>query len=62
MKKLFILIFVLVAACSSKDIYSIKLGGEKDKHGCYTMAGYSWCESKQKCIRIWEEDCPEEPY
>jgi hypothetical protein len=20
-------------------------------------AGYSWCEAKQKCLRIWEEGC-----
>eukprot|EP00750_Incisomonas_marina_P001631 INCI1139.1.p1 GENE.INCI1139.1~~INCI1139.1.p1 ORF type:complete len:232 (-),score=43.55 INCI1139.1:182-877(-) len=33
------------------------LGGLKDEHGCYPSAGYSWCESSQKCIRSWEEDC-----
>lgn len=35
------------------------LGGDKDEHGCIGSAGYTWCESKQKCIRPWEEDCPE---
>jgi hypothetical protein len=34
------------------------IGGQKDEHGCLTPAGYSWCEAKQKCLRIWEEDCP----
>lgn len=33
------------------------LGGDKDEHGCIGSAGYSWCESKQKCLRVWEEDC-----
>jgi hypothetical protein len=33
------------------------IGGEKDVHGCYIAAGYSWCESKNKCLRTWEEDC-----
>jgi|GEM_PF-5430281 len=33
------------------------IGGEKDEHGCLVAAGYSWCESKKKCLRSWEEDC-----
>jgi len=38
----------------------ILLGGDRDEHGCIGSAGYSWCESKQKCLRIFEEDCPDE--
>ena len=34
------------------------IGGQRDEHGCLTPAGYSWCESKQKCLRNWEELCP----
>ena len=33
------------------------LGGDRDEHGCIGSAGYSWCETKQKCLRIWEESC-----
>jgi hypothetical protein len=33
------------------------VGGDRDEHGCIGSAGYSWCESKQKCLRIWEENC-----
>ncbi len=33
------------------------IGGDRDEHGCLTPAGYSWCESKQKCLRAWEESC-----
>lgn len=33
------------------------IGGQKDAHGCLIAAGYSWCESKQKCLRVWEEEC-----
>jgi hypothetical protein len=33
------------------------IGGQKDEHGCLIGAGYSWCETKQKCLRIWEETC-----
>ena len=33
------------------------LGGDRDEHGCIGSAGYSWCEIKGKCLRIWEEPC-----
>lgn len=33
------------------------VGGDKDEHGCIPSAGYSWCESKNKCLRVWEEPC-----
>jgi putative hemolysin len=33
------------------------IGGDKDSHGCLIAAGYSWCETKQKCLRTWEENC-----
>lgn len=35
------------------------VGGDVDEHGCKGSAGYSWCESKKKCLRIWEEGCPQ---
>jgi len=31
--------------------------GDTDEHGCQTAAGYSWCEVKQECLVIWEENC-----
>lgn len=33
------------------------VGGDKDAHGCIGSAGYSWCQIKNKCLRIWEESC-----
>jgi len=33
------------------------VGGDKDIHGCLGSAGYSWCEVKNKCLRVWEEKC-----
>lgn len=33
------------------------VGDDLDEHGCKGSAGYSWCEIKQKCLRIWEEPC-----
>lgn len=37
------------------------IGGDKDAHGCIGSAGYSWCELKNKCLRIWEEKCESIP-
>ena len=36
------------------------VGNDVDEHGCKPSAGYSWCEAKQKCLRVWEEGCPVE--
>merc|ERR1712070_371168 len=33
------------------------IGGQQDENGCYTSAGYSWCEPLNQCIRSWETDC-----
>lgn len=33
------------------------LGGDRDSHGCIGSAGYTWCEAKEKCLRVWEEEC-----
>jgi hypothetical protein len=44
---------VLAAGCTGEK----PIGGEKDAHGCLTGAGYSWCEAKGKCLRVWEEPC-----
>lgn len=33
------------------------LGGDRDEFGCIGSAGFSWCEAKKKCIRVFEEDC-----
>ncbi|MBU0536571.1 MAG: hypothetical protein KKE20_06405, partial [Nanoarchaeota archaeon] len=44
---------LIAAGCFDKSI-----GGETDEHGCIIGAGYSWCESESKCLRIWEGLCP----
>jgi|GEM_PF-4055169 len=33
------------------------LGNDSDVHGCKASAGYSWCESTQKCYRPQDEGC-----
>lgn len=47
----------LVEEIQTETEQPIRLGGDSDEHGCIGSAGYSWCEAKQKCLRIWEEIC-----
>lgn len=64
-----ILSLLLLTAChnskQTKPINNIPtspdslLGEDRDEHGCIPSAGYSWCEAKQKCLRVWEEPCEE---
>lgn len=35
----------------------ILVGGDTDSHGCLGSAGYNWCETKQECLRPFEEFC-----
>lgn len=72
MRKLLILPLVLallsLSACSlnwnngdeeklGQTNQSDLIGADRDEHGCIGSAGYSWCEIKQKCLRVWEEEC-----
>lgn len=45
------------AYCTPATVTPTAIGGQKDEHGCLIAAGYSWCDSKQKCLRTWEESC-----
>jgi len=57
MKKLLfiILVLALTAGCAEEKL----IGGDTDEHGCLIAAGYQWCPSKEKCVRMWEEYCEE---
>lgn len=33
------------------------IGGQTDEHNCLIPAGYAWCEARNKCMRMWEENC-----
>lgn len=72
MKRLLVLTLVLLvfslSACSLGEDNRVEeksnqtnqpniIGGDRDDHNCIGSAGYSWCEIKQKCLRVWEEDC-----
>jgi uncharacterized protein len=56
-REMIILMIVLIIITSGCKSTPQNIGGEKDSHGCLIAAGYSWCESKQKCLRTWEENC-----
>jgi len=42
------------AECPTKATQVQTLGGNKDKHGCLTSAGYEWCGNKNTCVRPFE--------
>ena len=54
--KLFTGLFFLKGAMSQGLMIP---GSQVDEHNCVLDGGYSWCESSQKCMRPWEEYCPE---
>merc|ERR1712048_1028002 len=33
-------------------------GGDVDEHCCKPSAGFSWCETLQKCVQGWDTPCP----
>jgi hypothetical protein len=47
----------VVGDSDNQDNDSQMVGNDRDSHGCIGSAGYSWCEEKSKCLRIWEENC-----
>lgn len=47
-----IILVVFISGCTKS------IGGDRDEYGCLNTAGYTWCESKQKCLRTWVEECP----
>jgi len=47
----------VVSGQANDDDNNLIVGNDSDEHGCKASTGNSWCESKQKCLRIWEENC-----
>jgi len=54
---------MLLAACNGpsekmeerKGNEPVKVGADKDDHGCSVSAGYTWSELKKNCIQIFNE-------
>jgi len=57
MKKIIIILSIFMLVFTIGCATERKIGGDQDEHGCYLMAGYNWCESKQECVRYWEDGC-----
>jgi hypothetical protein len=61
----FFFLSIILGGCSLRPTSVINppsptlplVGNDKDIHGCIGSAGYTWCERKDKCLRIWEEAC-----
>ncbi|HUT96213.1 MAG TPA: hypothetical protein VMW82_01425 [Candidatus Paceibacterota bacterium] len=69
MKKIltFIIVIVVIAGMGYFAFYRPQpsnnnqpIGGDRDEHDCIGSAGYSWCETKQKCLRVFEEFCSDQ--
>lgn len=63
----FIIVIVVIAGMGYFAFYRSQpsnnnqpIGGDRDEHDCIGSAGYSWCEAKQKCLRIFEEFCSDQ--
>merc|ERR1712048_63226 len=42
---------------SLSDNKCVELLGGADENGC--MGGYKWCETKNKCLQPWIDECPQ---
>lgn len=64
-KTILILIFtvVILSGCTKnksslpKPSPSPVAGNNKDAHGCISSAGFTWCETKNTCLRTSEKEC-----
>lgn len=56
MKRIFFtgLIILSVAACTQPAPPSA-VGADRDAHNCIGSAGYTWSQTRQSCLRVWEE-------
>lgn len=52
-------LLIFQKSVTNPEPQNLMVGGDRDAHGCIGSAGYSWCEIKSKCLRIWEEACSE---
>lgn len=52
------LVWAVLSSVAAVSLSKPLTGGLRDDHECLLSAGYSYCESKSKCLRPWEEKCP----
>lgn len=51
-----ILIFSILSVAAFTQNKPIKVGADKDKHGCIGSAGYVYSAIKNDCIRVFEQN------
>ena len=55
-KGLLLLLCVMITFTMSGSMSRL-IGGDRDEHGCLPSAGYTWCEKRQECVRVWIDPC-----
>lgn len=49
---------IMMIKSPSSPSYNWSFGiGQSDNNGCCISCGYSWCETLQECVRVWETYC-----
>ena len=67
MKKIiFLTSAIILSGCQSPNVEAAKpmeqqpniggpiVGGDSDAHGCKASAGYTWSNTRNTCVRVWE--------
>ena len=49
-----VLLATSLGACGPTPVRPVRVGGDRDAHGCLPSAGYAWCAREQQCTRPWE--------
>ena len=52
-----ILFSIAVGICFLTSADSRLIGDCRDEHGCYTCAGYMWCDGAKQCVQKWTANC-----
>ena len=56
MKKIIVFCFALfVLSACGKEKAPVLIGGDRNEHACIASAGYTWSQTRQACVRVWEE-------
>ena len=53
-KYIFVMMIACLAAGCAAGPKSVRVGADRDAHGCIGSAGYTWSEELGACIRPWE--------
>lgn len=57
-KKTFVLLVIIfIILIGALYYWNFLRSNQKDSYGCFVSKGYSWCDFKNKCIKMGEEDC-----